>query len=67
MLTLEATHREPADGYSGRLFMQYWSMLLSLGGSVHVSVSRVVLPLPSVSAQEEEGTGGGAVERRMGG
>jgi len=42
--------------------MQYWSMLSSLGGSVQVSVSRVVLPVPSVKAQEEEGAGGVAVE-----
>ena len=59
---LEPTHRELADGNSGLLLMQYWSMLSSLGGSVQVSVSRAVLPVPSVSAQEEEGAGGVAVE-----
>ena len=67
VLTLEPTHRELSDGHSGLLLMQYWSMLSSLGGSVQDSVSCVVLPVPSVSAQEEEGAGGVAVEWRMGG
>ena len=64
VLTLEPTHRELAGGYSGLLLMQYWSMLSSLRDSVHVSVSRAVLPVPSVSVQEEEGAGGVAVEWR---
>ena len=56
--TSGVTHTERADGYSGLLMIQYWSMLSSLGGSVHVSVTLVELPLPSASAQEKEGANG---------
>ena len=48
------THTERTNEYSGLLVIQYLSMLSPLGGSVQVSMTVVVLPLPSVSEQEQE-------------